>query len=266
MTGSGLATSGVYGIVGIELTAFEIVLVLSILLLGGFVKGTIGFAVGLITVSGLVQIVPPRLALVALSIPFLVSNLVVLAGDGVPVAFLRRQVPFMIALVVGLFAGVWLLTILSPGLLYLFISGYVFLFLAFQRVEDRIHEYATHGSVGVFSGSLSGLLGGAVSAPGPPLVIHAYLNTVEDHRTVFVTGVSALFLLAHVVRVLFLAHADLLHAREVILGVAFTVPIFVGATLGIVFRQYVDDGTFTLLVKVLLAAIGVRLFLNGIGW
>ncbi|WIV67030.1 TSUP family transporter [Natrialbaceae archaeon AArc-T1-2] len=261
-----LAASSVYTVAGIELTAFEAVLALGILLLGGFVKGTVGFAVGLITVAGLVQVFPPQIALVALSIPFFVSNVVVLAGDGVPVGFLREQIPFVVALVVGLFAGVWLLTVLSPELLYLFIAGYVMLFLGFQHVEERIQEHASSDSAGAFSGSLSGLLGGAVSAPGPPLVIHTYLNTITDRRAVFVTGVSALFLIAHAVRVLFLARAGLLHVREILLGAVFTVPIFVGVTLGIAFRPHIDDETFTLLIKVLLAVIGIRLLLNGFGW
>lgn len=257
---------GAYSVSGIELTAFEIALAIGVLLLGGFVKGTVGFAVGLIAVSGLVQIFPPQIALVALSIPFLISNVVVLAGDGVPMGFLRGQIPFIVTLIGGLFAGVWLLTVLTAQLLYLFIAVYVMLFLAFQRIEDRIREYATRDSAGAFSGTLSGLLGGAVSAPGPPLVIHAYLNTIEDQRTVFVAGVSTLFLIAHIFRVIFLVNADLLHVREVILGVSFSMPIFTGVYLGMLCRPYVSDRAFVVLIKVFLAAIGIRLFTNGIGW
>lgn len=251
---------------GVELTAIGALIAIGVLLLGGFVKGTVGFAVGLITIAGIVQVFPPHLALVALSIPFLVSNVIVLVRDGLPVDFLRSQVEFLITLTVGLFVGVWLLEILSARVLYLFIAGYVGLFLVFQRVEDRIYEYAERQSVSVFAGMLSGLLGGAVSAPGPPLVIHSYLNTIDENRTMFVTGTSALFLVAHVMRMLFLTNADLLQTQELILGAGFTVPVFVGVYLGTVFRPHLNERLFTLAIKLLLALIGIRLFLNGVGW
>lgn len=257
---------GIVELSSIEVTVVGAVLAIAILVFGGLVKGTVGFAVGLITISGLVQIFPPKLTLVALSIPFLVSNIVVLVRDGVPMAFLREQVNFLLTLVAGLFVGVWLLEILSAQLLYLFIAGYVGLFLVFQRVEERIYDYAERPSASVLAGALSGMLGGAIGAPGPPLVIHAYLNPTYESRTLFVTGTSALFLVAHSVRMLFLSNADLLHAREFALGIAFTVPVFVGVYLGTVVRPYVDERRFTLFIKLLLFLIGIQLFMNGMGW
>ncbi|MFC4248330.1 TSUP family transporter [Natribaculum luteum] len=257
---------GALAFAGVEVTAVGVLIAIAVLLLGGFVKGTVGFAVGLITIAGIVQVFPPQLALVALSIPFLVSNVVVLVNDGLPIEFLRTQIGFLITLTVGLFVGVWLLEALSAQLLYLFIAAYVGLFLVFQHVEEKIYEYAERPSVSVFAGTLSGLLGGAVGAPGPPLVIHSYLNTIDENRTVFVTGTSALFLVAHVVRVVFLANANLLQTTEFVLGALFTVPVFVGVYLGTVFRPYLDERLFALFIKLLLVLIGIRLFLNGIGW
>lgn len=252
--------------VGVELTVAGAVFAIIVLLFGGFVKGTVGFAVGLITTAGIVQVFPPHLALVALTVPFLVSNMIVLAKDGFPRQFLQAQLGFLITLSAGLFVGVWLLGVLSPEVLYLFIAAYVFLFLLFQFVEDQIYKYGQRRSASIFAGTLSGLLGGAIGAPGPPLVIHAYLNTINENRTLFVTGTSALFLVSHVIRIAFLTNADLLHTREIMLGIAFSIPVFVGVYLGAVFRPYVNDRLFTAFIKLLLAVIGVRLFLNGMGW
>lgn len=61
---------GIVGLSSIEVTVVGTVLAIAILVFGGLVKGTVGF----ITISGLVQIFPPKLTLVALSIPFLVST------------------------------------------------------------------------------------------------------------------------------------------------------------------------------------------------
>lgn len=249
---------------GVALTVWELVLAVLVLLLGGFLKGTVGFAVGLVTLSGLVQLFPPKLAIVALSIPFLVSNVVVLAHDGVPWEFLRSQTPFLVMLVLGLLIGVVSLGVLSSRSLYLLLVVYIALFLLFQRYEEHIKAYANTKSAGAGAGILSGFLGGVVSAPGPPLVIHAYLN-VEEGKRAFVTGVSSLFLVAHSFRILFLVGNGLMEIPEVTFGVLFSVPIYCGVFLGSLSRSHIDALLFKRLVKGLLAIIGFKLLLNGLG-
>jgi uncharacterized membrane protein YfcA len=135
----------------------------------------------------------------------------------------------------------------------------------FQRYDRFVHGYAQSRYVGPVTGFLAGVLGGIVSAPGPPLVVHAYLNTIEDSKTLFVTGMSSLFLIAHVVRLLFLYNRRLLHTTEVTLGFLFSVPIFAGVLLGAASRSYVDSRTFEQVVKVLLVLIGLKLLTNGLG-
>ena len=252
-------------IFGTDITLLALVLAAGILLIGGFLKGTVGFAVGLVTVAGLVQVFPPKLVVVALSIPFLLSNVIVLVEDGVPYGFIRGQYPFVLALAVGLVGGVLLLRIVSERFLFLFLAGYIGLFLLVQWYERRIYEIADHGLAGLMAGSISGVIGGAVSAPGPPLVIHAYLNTLGDGKTAFVTATSSLFLIAHCFRLTFLANVGLLGVREILLGLAFSVPIYIGVALGIRARPYLDSRKFTMAIKVLLVLIGLRLLARGLG-
>jgi len=102
---SSIGVVGALSIADVSLTSMELLLAVGVLLLGGILKGTVGFAVGLVTISGLVQLFPPKLALVALSIPFLLSNVIVLVRDGVPRRFVRQQLPFIATLSVGLFRG-----------------------------------------------------------------------------------------------------------------------------------------------------------------
>lgn len=248
-----------------ELTLLELVLATGVLLLGGVLKGTTGFAVGLVTIAGVVQFFPPRAALVALSIPFLASNVLVLAREGVPWSFLRTQTGFLLTLTVGLFVGVTSLGALSQSAIYLLLAGYVGLFLIVQRYDELVERYADSAVAGGVAGGLAGVLGGIVSAPGPPLVVHSYLEA-GGSRDLFVVGTSSLFLVAHAVRLAFLTEAGLLGGREVALGVGFTLPIFAGVVLGSRVRPHVDAGAFETLVKGLLLVIGVRLLATGLGW
>ncbi|MEM8552427.1 MAG: sulfite exporter TauE/SafE family protein, partial [Pseudomonadota bacterium] len=57
-----------------ELSTLTWVLVVAITLVAGFVKGTVGFAMPMIMISGLGSVLPPELALAALIAPTLVTN------------------------------------------------------------------------------------------------------------------------------------------------------------------------------------------------
>jgi hypothetical protein len=256
---------GAVTVAGIELTVVELLLAVGVLLLGGYLKGTVGFAVGLVTIAGLVQLLPPKPTVIALTIPFLASNVVVLARDGVPVEFVRGQLPFIVTLTLGLLVGVAGLGVLSEQAIYLLLAVYIGGFLIFQRYERLVEGYADSPYSGPVAGVLAGTLGGIVGAPGPPMVTHAYLNTVGESKKLFVTATSALFLTAHVIRLAFLAGGGLLHTTELTLGVLFSIPIFVGVLVGAASRSYVDSGTFERLVKLLLVIIGLKLAGDGLG-
>jgi uncharacterized membrane protein YfcA len=252
-------------VAGIRLTPLELLLSVAVLLLGGYLKGTVGFAVGLVTISGLVQLLPPKPTVIALTIPFLASNLVVLARDGVPIEFVRGQLPFLATLTVGLLVGVAGLGVLSEEAIYLLLAVYIGGFLVFQRYDRLVDGYTESRISGPIAGALAGLLGGIVGAPGPPMVTHAYLNTIGESKKLFVTATSTLFLAAHVIRLGFLYAGDLLHVQELTLGVLFSIPIFAGVLVGIASRSYVDSDTFERAVQLLLVLIGVNLLRNGLG-
>ncbi|MBV0926293.1 sulfite exporter TauE/SafE family protein [Halomicroarcula limicola] len=234
---------------------------LAVLLLGGFVKGTVGFAVGLVVVAGLVQVFPAKEVTIILSVPFLLSNVIVLKEEGVPSRFLRQQVPFIGALFVGLVLGVILLSIISSQVLYLLLAAYIALFLAIS--QDKLVAYAEKTGLSVGSGLFAGLLGGVIGVPGPPLVVHTYIQVAEEN-TEFVAGVSSLFLVAHLLRIGILASDRLLGVRGLVIGVLLTIPIWIGVVLGVRFRDYIPDRRFEQTIKVFLAIIGVRLLMNGL--
>ncbi|WP_167768464.1 TSUP family transporter [Haloarcula amylovorans] len=234
---------------------------IAVLLLGGFVKGTVGFAVGLVVVAGLVQVFPAKEVTIILSVPFLLSNVIVLKEEGVPYRFLRAQVPFISALFVGLVLGVILLSIISSQVLYLILAAYIAVFLAIS--QDKLVAYAEKTGLSVGSGIFAGLLGGVIGVPGPPLVVHTYIQVAEE-ATEFVAGVSSLFLIAHLLRIGILASDRLLGLRGLLIGLLLTIPIWLGVVLGVRFRDYIPDRRFEQTIKVFLAVIGVRLLMSGL--
>lgn len=234
---------------------------IAVLLLGGFVKGTVGFAVGLVVVAGLIQVFPAKEVTIILSVPFLLSNVIVLKEEGVPYRFLRAQVPFISALFIGLILGVILLSIISAQVLYLILAVYIAVFLAIS--QDKLVAYAEKTGLSVGSGIFAGLLGGVIGVPGPPLVVHTYIQVAEE-ATEFVAGVSSLFFIAHLLRIGILASDNLLDVRGLVIGLLLTIPIWLGVVLGVRFRDYIPDRRFEQTIKIFLAIIGVRLLMNGL--
>lgn len=234
---------------------------ITVLFLGGFVKGTVGFAVGLVVVAGLVQVFPAKEVTIILSFPFLLSNVIVLKEEGVPYRFIKDQIPFIGALFVGLILGVILLSIISSQVLYLLLAAYIAVFLAIS--QDKLVAYAEKTGLSVGSGLFGGLLGGVIGVPGPPLVVHTYIQVAEE-GTEFVAGVSSLFLIAHLLRIGILASDNLLGMRGLLIGLLLTVPIWLGIVLGVRFRDFIPERRFEQTIKVFLAIIGVRLLMNGL--
>jgi uncharacterized membrane protein YfcA len=231
-----------------------------VLLLGGFVKGTVGFAVGLVVVGGLVQIFPAKEISIILSVPFLLSNVIVLKQEDIPYRFVRGQVPFITALFVGVIVGVVLLRVISSQILYLLLASYIAIFLATN--QNKLVAYAEKTGLSIGSGLFGGLLGGVIGVPGPPVIIHTYIQ-VSKKETGFVAGVASLFLIAHLLRIGVLASDGLLEIRGILIGIAFIIPIWVGIVLGTRFRDYIPEQRLKQIIKIFLAVIGARLAIIG---
>src|SRR5919199_4923603 len=95
----------------------QLVLVLLAVGFAAFVKGFVGFGFPLISVPMVALLVDPKTAVIAVSIPTLLSNLVVLVQGEVPWGPLRRAVPFIVPLVLSAVLGASLLPHLDPRLL-----------------------------------------------------------------------------------------------------------------------------------------------------
>lgn len=155
---------------------------LLIVVFGTWVQTTTGFALGLIVIgtTALFGIMPiPKTAMV-MSLLGLANALAALRGRTRDV---RWDVTLLCCagLVPGLVFGVWLLGHLhddAPRLLKLLLGAFLFLAGGTMMFRPRTHQRATarwtYSAVGGFAGVLGGLFG----APGPPIVMHLYMQPI----------------------------------------------------------------------------------------
>jgi uncharacterized membrane protein YfcA len=188
----------------LELMQFDTFLVVFSLILGflaGVVKGIVGFAMPMILLSGLTTIVPAEIALGALILPTVVSNVQQAGSQGLKAA-VSSLVRFKLFLLTG--SGVLLasaqLAPYVPAVLFLGSLGIMIVsFCLFQMLGLRFSLEVQNKRAAIGFGAFAGFVGGMSGVWGPPTV--AYLTALDTEKSEqirvqgVVYGLSALLLL-----------------------------------------------------------------------
>ncbi len=163
-----------------NLIAFYLVAGLVALILG-LGKGGLGGTLGVLA-TPLMSLVMPVTQVVGLILPMLIL------GDVFAVyAHWRRWDQRLLNIllaggILGVLAGTFVLTSVSPLVLRRALGVFVLLFVAYKLIEEHIARgtaYDPHAWVGVLAGSLSGLTSTLAHAGGPPVAIYLLLKKVE---------------------------------------------------------------------------------------
>lgn len=244
---------------GLPTSLTTIVLAGCILLLAGLIKGILGFGVGLVSATLLLQLFPAKLVLVVLVLPIGLSEVGLLISTGVPWKLVRGHATFFLLLVPGAVAGVAGLIAIPVSVLYLALSGYILVFLAVQQYESRTYQLAEQPGFGAVSGAAGGFLGGSFGAAGPAVVPYLYSNSRDYPRSAFVGGMAVAYIVPQTVRLPLFIAADRLGPQTLIVSSVAAVVVLVGLSLGSRLRPIIPEDTFRTVVKGGLLLMAVQL-------
>lgn len=236
----------------------------SIAVLGGLVKGVVGFAMPMVVISGLSTIMEPELALAGLILPTLVTNgaQALRQGVGPALASARR---FWVYLCVGgvvLLASAQLVRVVPIGVLLGVIGVPVTLFAVLQLAGWTFRLAQRRWQVEAGIGAFAGFLGGMSGIWGPPTVLYlTALGTekVEQMRTQGVIyGLGALALTG--------AHlgSGVLRAETLPLSLALVVPALLGQWLGGKVLDRINQVMFRRATLLVLLVVGLNLIRRAI--
>jgi uncharacterized membrane protein YfcA len=224
-----------------------------------FVFGLTGFGIGLVALSLLPFVMPPATAVPLVAVYSAVFSLVVALQ-------LRRAVlwPYVRAFLLGAVAGVplgaWVLVTLPAGALRRLIGAVLLLIVTIEWC-GLYPQHKPGRQWALCAGWLSGLLGGAVSTPGPPVILYA--ATQRWSPRTFKATLQTFFLANQLVTLAFYRWGGLL-TREVIgLAVVFALPAILGTAAGIYLFDRVDHTQFRRLVFAFLSVSGLVLVIRG---
>ena len=152
----------------------QIVAVITVLFVAALIASTFGFGIGLIAMPLLAILVDIK---TAASLSALVSITVV------STVLMRhwREIQFrsiwrlVVSSCVGVSLGLWLLRNMQASYMKLFLAFIIIAFSCFSLMTTRRMTLKTDRFAYVFGG-VSGILGGAYTIPGPPVIVYGILR------------------------------------------------------------------------------------------
>ncbi|MBV7407925.1 sulfite exporter TauE/SafE family protein [Maritimibacter sp. DP1N21-5] len=236
-----------------------------VLFMAGFVKGAVGFALPMITISGLGSFLPAELALAVLIAPTFVANVWQASRQGwraaLASAWRFRVYLGMVVLFISISAQ--LVAVIPDRVLFLAIGGPLVVFGTVQlvgwtlrlRSDTRTRDETIIGAVAGFIGGMSGIW-------GPPTVL--YLTAIDAPKAEAMRVQGVIYGLGAVVLLLAHLRSGVLNAETLPLSLAAVVPALVGMGLGYLVHDRMPQATFRRAMLFVLVIAGLNLIRRGL--
>ena len=248
-----------------DLTPLIWTLCFAFTLLAGFVKGAVGFAMPLIMVSLIGTILEPQLAVAAVVLPIVASNLLqtLRTGIGPAVDAAREHWRYILVVCVAILASGQLLPGIDARAFALILGVPVTVLSIVQLVgwRPRIPP-GRRRAAELGAGLASGVLGGLAGTWGPTTVLYLLALEVPKARSVLVQGViygtgSLALLAAHLA-------SGVLNRDTVPFSAALLLPGLLGMWIGFKVQDRLDADLFRRATLVVLVVAGLNLVRRGL--
>lgn len=239
----------------------------AVALFAGFVKGTVGFAMPLIMISGFSTFMTPEVALAGMILPTLSTNLHQSLRNGwnaaVDSVWTYRRMIGMICLGILLTAPFVLVLPqrLLMGLLGVPVLAFALVQLAGRSLALRL-ERRTRAEYGL--GLIGGLYGGVSGIWGPPVIVYLLSIKVGAAEMTRVLGVT--FLIGAAVLTGAHLNSGVLNATTLPFSAALIPPAALGMWLGFRLQDRLDAATFRRVMLIVLALTALNLIRRAIGF
>jgi uncharacterized membrane protein YfcA len=234
-----------------EFAIQTVVIASAALVLGGLVKGIIGFGLPIVAIAILTSFLPPTQALALVTIPVVITNVMQATQAGETLATLRRFWPMILFLVVTLWLTARVVTSFDTQTLFGLIGAAVILF-AVTGVLKRVPDMPYNGErwLGPFMGCLAGFTGGVSTIWGPPVVI--YLVMLKLSKDEFVRAAGVMWMCGSVPLLAGYLENGIINAETAPVSAVACIPAVLGFRAGQWARRFIDPQVFH---KILLAAL-----------
>jgi len=248
-----------------EFGIIALALAFGVMFFAGFTKGAVGFGLPMICISGIGSILPAEVAIAALIIPGLVTNLWQSLRDGLGVAWdtLKEYWRLNIVLLVAIYAFAQLVIIIPDTALFIILGTGITAFGILQIIgwKPHIPPHLTQKIEPVI-GLISGFFGGLSGVWGPPILFYLLSQNTPKVTMIRVQGIS--FLVGAAVLTGAHLQSGLLNTVTLPLSVWMVIPAIAGMAIGFKVQDKMDQGRFRKTTLIVLVFAGINLLRRGI--
>ncbi|MDC0739272.1 sulfite exporter TauE/SafE family protein [Cognatishimia sp. SS12] len=248
-----------------QLDPVTVLLALAVALVAGVVKGAIGFAMPLILVSGISSLTDPKLAIAAMLLPTVLSNVFQTFRKGIAPAIAAAREYWRYLLVVCIFIAIsaQLVPLVSTRIFYFLLGVPVVALSVLQLAGVQMQvapEYRRRAEWGL--GVISGVLGGFAGTWGPTTVLYLMAINTPKAKQMVVQGVvyglgSITLITAHV-------QSGIFNRDTAPLSAALLPMAMLGLWIGFRIQDRLDQALFRKVTLVVLILAGVNLLRKGL--
>ncbi|MFZ3583226.1 sulfite exporter TauE/SafE family protein [Loktanella sp. DJP18] len=234
-------------------------------LMGGFVKGAVGFAMPLIMISGMGILIEPQIVVAGIILPILVSNgwQIARSGLGPARAAVIEHWRYLVIVCVMILISAQFLTVISADAMFVVLGVPVVSLCLVQLlgwqplIPERLRRPFEWGA-----GLAAGTFGGLAGTWGPPTVLYLLALRTPREKQMAVQGV--IYGLGSVM--LFLGHlqSGVLNAQTWRLSALLVAPAMIGMWMGFRLGDHFDQERFRKVTLLVLVIAGVNLIRRGL--
>ncbi|HOX36649.1 MAG TPA: sulfite exporter TauE/SafE family protein [Candidatus Brocadiia bacterium] len=236
-------------------SALCIIIVPLVTFMAAFVQGASGFGFGLVCMALFLDFMGVRDASVIVTCCTFCLNLVILSKLYKHFQW-KGIVPLYLSVMIAIPIGVFFMAKADPVILKR-IMGAVLILGGVYGVIPTLTKKKWHPvRAGIPCGFLSGLMAGAFSTGGPPLV--AYLSTQRFSRYRYSATLQVMFFSASVLRMIMMQQFGLIRPGVILLAAVGMVTAVIGSAMGLKVLTRLSDKTVRLIAVVFLLIWGIR--------
>ncbi len=235
-----------------------------VMFLGGFTKGVVGFALPMITISGIGSLMNADIAILSLLLPGLITNVwqSFRSGFGGANEIIRRFWRIFLVMPIALAAAAQVFTMLDDRILFLVLGVVVIGFVVLDMGGFRGVASGKTPKLEYAIGLTSGISGGLSGVWGPPIMV--YLMARDIKKAEFVQTMGLVFLIGAIVLNLSHINSGLLNSHTAPMSAAMLIPALAGMWLGYRVQDNLDQEKFRRATLFVLLFAGLNLIRRGI--
>lgn len=236
-----------------------------IMAFAGFTKGAIGFALPMISISGIGSIMPAEIAIAALILPGLATNIWQSLRNGFELAreSLLKYWKLNFVLLIAIYGFAQLIVVIPDNVLFLILGFGITIFGTIMIVGWRPElSQSLAKKIEPIVGLIAGFFGGLSGVWGPPILLFLLAQNTPKVEMVRVQGIS--FLVGAFILTLAHLQSGLLNMQTGQFSAILVIPALVGMAAGFWVQDKLDQARFRKITLFVLVLAGLNLLRRGL--